>query len=136
MNNEGFFDMKNVRKCRWTTWSASVLSKVENASRCEALILKRQAEVDDDQDEVNLIAENIKRNLRRHGQKPDKCHLLISTRLIKEWISEIEPVSLNKVTPLLKTLGIPELRKPVRTSKESCWVWKGLKSTQKKPDRL
>lgn len=128
--------MKNVRKCRWTTWSAFVLSKVENASRCEALILRRQVEVDDDQDEANLFAENIRRNIRRRGKKPDICHLKIPTRLIREWLAEIEPVSLNKVTPLLKKLGIPELRRPARTSKESYWIWKGLKSTQNKPDSL
>ena len=123
--------MSELKKyARWAEWEAAILLKVKDPQKCQEEILRRQQEVDDDQDESHLIATHIRSKLARHGQNPESCCLFISATLLAEWISEVngEKKHATKITPYLRMLSIPELSRATRSAKAAGWIWRGAKA--------
>src|SRR5258708_7488341 len=99
---------------RWSEWEASVLSRVKDPLKCQKVILVRQRNVDDDQDESDLVAARFREKLSWEKQNPDTCCVFIRTSTLAEWLGALNGGQMHqtRVTPYLKTLGIPELERP------------------------
>ncbi len=113
---------------RWPEWEFAVLAKVGSPQSCQKLIARRQNEVDDDQDESHLVACFIREKLREAGRNPETCYVFVRSRLLATWFAEAtgEKLPVNKVTPYLKAVGIPELQSK-RLTDAVGWVWRGSK---------
>lgn len=120
---------------RWAQWEAGVLSRVADPQKCQQVIRQRQLAVDDDQDEANLISECIRKEIRRCGHNPNTCVVFVPTTKLAELIAELtgERRAVTRLTPYLKTLSIPELRRARRTRNCAGWIWCGVNAipTQK-----
>jgi len=115
---------------RWAEWEAAVLSKVRNPLKCQQTVMKRQQAIDDDQDEADLVKQHIAGKLQSERLDPNRCHVFLPSIVLASWITEVVGKTMppTKVTPYLKTLGIPELLRPGRTAKKAGWIWKGQKA--------
>jgi len=127
--------MKKLKKYgRWAEWEQCILGRVADSEKVQALILKRQIEVDDDQDEVDIVMECIRSKIKSHTS-PDNIDIscyIIPTITIAEWVKDVRPDKgiPTKVTPYLRTLGIPELVKASRNATHSAWIWRGGKASK------
>jgi hypothetical protein len=115
---------------RWALFEAAVLMKVEYPEQCRKVILKRQSQIDDDANEADLVAAHIRTQLREKRLQPDSCCVFLTTAEITKWLQEAlgnKYFPINKATPYLRALCIPELR---YSKKEGVpgWVWRGLKT--------
>ncbi len=125
--------MGQIQKyARWADWEAAVLSKAKDPEKCQQIILARQREVDDNQDESDLIASILRQKLTQNRHSPDTCCVIMSVNKLAKWLSEEtgEKRHLTKVTPYLKTLAIPELSRAPRQAKGAGWIWRGLKAAK------
>jgi hypothetical protein len=113
---------------RWALFEDDVLSKVKNPEDCKRIIAQRQAQVDDDSHEADLVASFIRKKLQDNRQDADTCCLFFTTAEIAAWVNEAldsrKPLANNKVTPYLRPLGIRELRTSKRDGVPG-WVWRG-----------
>jgi hypothetical protein len=111
---------------RWGEWEKDVLTCVHDPKACQALILERQGEIDDDQDDLHLVRDAVVETLKQAGVDPDQERILIPSKqlanLVNEALQETRPV--NKVSAFVKTLGIVELRKCNRSDSRG-WIWSG-----------
>jgi hypothetical protein len=64
---------------RWALFEAAVLAKVKNPEVCKKVIAQRQAQVDDDANEADLVAAHLRKRLRDKGQNPDTCCIFFTT---------------------------------------------------------
>jgi hypothetical protein len=68
------------RYSRWSIWEQAVLSRVPDPSECQKVIEERQAEIDDDQTEADMVRAGIREELIRRGHSPDTEVLWISSK--------------------------------------------------------
>jgi hypothetical protein len=111
---------------RWGLWEQSILAHAADPEACQAHIETRQAAVDDDQDEQDLMREVIAEAMQERGLSAASSVVLIPSRVAAELVEratgERRPV--NKASAYLKTLGITELRKSDRAEARG-WIWRG-----------
>lgn len=114
---------------RWAAFEAAVLSKVSNPQKCLETILRRQQEVDDETTESDLVAEHFREVLRDQKCDPDTCCVYWTTAEMANMLNAAIGVKtpINKVTPFLRILAIPELKYSKKDGKPG-WVWRGAKA--------
>lgn len=122
---------------RWGHWEQAVLARLHDPQRLQEVIRERQATIDDDEEDKDIILEAIHQRLRAHGLIPDQSCVLITSKdmaqIINEALNEQFPV--NRASSFVKTLGIPELRKSDRGCARG-WIWCGREATLGTPQRL
>ncbi len=118
---------------RWSSFEKAVLSKVANPEACKKLIAERQAEVDDDSNETDLVVDFFRQKLRDENQNPDTCCLFFTTAEITDWLQKAtgNNLPINKATPYLRALSIAELSYSKKTGRPG-WVWRGSHAKPKK----
>ena len=114
------------RPSRWAAWEAEVLAKVEDPQACQAAILQRQALVDDDASEAEIVAEHFLTQLTRRGIDPATGYVLVARPLAREWLEAAlgEPMKTSKARAVLNGLGIPQLYESVKDGTRG-WCWRG-----------
>jgi hypothetical protein len=117
---------------RWAAFEAAVLSKVKDPKKCMKVIAQRQARVDDDSNEADLVAAHIRKKLKDNSEDPDTCCIFFMTPEITRWLQEATGTKLpiNKATPYLRALAIPELRYTKKNGVPG-WVWRGPRAKAK-----
>jgi len=114
---------------RWGEWEQEVLARLPDAERLQALITARQAEVDDDQQESDIIRQaiEVELELRGHG-KPDDIGVKIPVGAMAKIVNEAlnERLGTAAVTTKLRAMGgsIKELKHTTNGSKR-VWTWRG-----------
>jgi hypothetical protein len=100
-------------RTRWATWEADVLSRVETPNLCQNTILERQATVDDDNEERDLVGEYFREQLSKREHNPESQAIFIRVRDAARWLNEAtnQKLPTNKASTQLSGLGIAELRK-------------------------
>ncbi len=73
---------------RWGNWETNVLCRLSNAERCQEVIRARQAALDAEQDESNLILEHFEKQLLKNNMRTDYDRILISSATAAEWLCE------------------------------------------------
>jgi len=73
---------------RWGNWETAVLCRLDNAERCQEVIRARQAALDAEQDESNLILEHFEKQLLKNNMRTDYDKILISSATAAEWLCE------------------------------------------------
>lgn len=122
---------------RWAAWEAGVLSRVGLVNLCQEIIVARQAAVDDDTEERDVIADFIRDELMRNGWSPETEAVFMPSLLIAKWIGEAtnqKALPTNRASSHLATLGIPELQKSRRG--KPGWVWRGKECPPGTPARI
>lgn len=116
---------------RWGTWEADVLSRVAEPSECQTVISERQAEVDDDSSEAELVRQAFRASLEARNHDPDREVIWIDSRTAATWCNEAlgERRPTQRATAYLETLTIPELRYSRRKTGRG-FTWTGLESPQ------
>jgi hypothetical protein len=114
---------------QWADWEAQVLARVKEAQECRAVILERQAAVDDDASDAQLVAEQFRAMLNRWKHDPDCCYVLIPRKLACKWLEAAmgDSFTASKARAILNNLGIPELRESASAGKRG-WCWTGAKA--------
>jgi hypothetical protein len=122
-----------VNFSRWGPWEQEVLACVPNPAACQKVIAMRQAEVDGDQEEADLIREAFADAIRRYLFDPDTAVLFIpSTDAADIYnLATRSSFSPQQVTRHLQMLAIPELRKYKLDGKRRGFRWVGLKADLK-----
>ena len=122
---------------RWAAWEQGVLAKVDPELACLKVIERRRGEVDDDANEAEVVREMFQKQLRCYGRNPDKCCVFLKLGLLAEWLEKAtgDRRSRLKITPYLKTLGIPELTEK-RRSESRGWVWRGKQAEREQESEV
>lgn len=117
---------KLARHSRWGAWEDVVLARLPDPAAVQSLIEDRQAAIDDDQSEAELVRDAFEEELHSRGQYPDLAVVRMPSRfvamIVNKALNEQKPV--NKVSSHLKMLAIAELRKSDRKDFRG-WVWYG-----------
>ncbi len=105
------------RYSRWSTWEQAVLARVADPSECQRVIAERQAGIDDDQTEADVVRDGFREELKRRGHSPDTDVVFIPSKEAAIIINRIEneerrpfPRAMNH----LYMLAISEIRKSNR----------------------
>jgi hypothetical protein len=117
---------------RWGTWEQSVLACVDEPEACQALIAERQAAIDGDQEDADLVREAFVAALKKTGHDPDNEVVFIRSKETAKIVNEAEEThrSPQRVTTYLLSLGIKELSKSDRSDFGGRgWKWTGPAST-------
>jgi hypothetical protein len=119
---------------RWSIFERDVLGKVKDPDEVLATIIQRQAEVDDEASETDLVADHFRTELRQAGKDPEKCCVFWPTAQVAVWVTNAigQKIAINKVTPYLKALQIAELSY-LRLNGGPGWVWRGVKADRNEP---
>jgi hypothetical protein len=114
---------------RWAKFEEAVLAKVEDPEKCKKVIALRQAQIDDDANEADLVAAYLRAQLREQKEDPETCCVFMTTPEITKWLQDAigSKLPINKATPYLRTLAIPELRYSKKDGVPG-WVWRGRKA--------
>jgi hypothetical protein len=118
-------------RTRWGAWEAEVLACVADPAACQAAILERQAEADDDRQEAALVREELVRWLAKARLDPEKDVVFIPSRLAAEAVNEAlgERRPTNRAMTFFNNLGIAEVS-PSRRGQERGCVWTGSQAAQ------
>ncbi len=115
---------------RWAAWEDEVLACVGDPAACQALIVERQAAVDGEQEESDMVREAFVEALDAHGHDPDGAVVFIpaaeAAKIVNEATNEPHRPT-QRATAHLQTLAIKELRKTNRTGARG-WRWTGKDS--------
>jgi hypothetical protein len=113
-------------RTRWARWEQDVLSRVEDLGGCQELILARQAAIDDDENEKDLVAGHFREQLVALHWNPDTDHVFIPTGIAAQWVEAAtgEKRPTNRASSYLRALGVPELRKSGDGGRRG-WRWRG-----------
>jgi hypothetical protein len=122
---------------RWASWERDVLSKLEAPEACQAEIILRQGNADDDNTDRDHIRDYFAKRITDHGSDPDRSCIFIPSLTAAEWLSEAtrKHFETNKSTSHIKGLGIEELNS-TRESKRRGFIWLGRESTSCEPEDL
>jgi hypothetical protein len=92
----------------------------------QEVIAQRQLDVDDDANIADLVAAYFRNQLKREGQHPETCNVFVPTTTVAEWLVAATgaKIRINRATPYLKMLSIPELRYTKQNGTPG-WVWRG-----------
>jgi hypothetical protein len=115
-----------ARFSRWGAWEQEVLAHVTDPAACQKVLEQRQAALDADQEEADLVREGFMRAIRQTGQDPARSLVWITTQQAVRVIAQATEVQwpITHVSAHLASLGIPELRKSDR-AKAKGWTWRG-----------
>jgi len=114
------------RPSRWAAWEAEVLAKVEAPQACQAAILQRQALVDDDASEAEMVVDQFRAELTRRGLDPATSYVLVPRPLARTWLEVAlgEPLKMSKARAVLNGMGIPQLHESASDGTRG-WCWTG-----------
>lgn len=114
------------RPSRWAAWEAEVLAKVEDPQACQAAILQRQAMVDDDASEAEMVADQFRAELTRRGLDPATGYVFVPRPLARAWLEAAlgEPLKMSKARAVLNGMGIPQLHESASGGTRG-WCWRG-----------
>lgn len=114
---------------RWGSWEEDVLTRVEDPQKCQKLILERQGEVDEDDEEADSMREYIARQLSAGGFDPQTAVVFIPSDVAAEWVIDAtrEGRSKGKASSYLRQLNVPCLEY-VRQAKRRGYRWVGPKA--------
>jgi hypothetical protein len=119
------------RFSRWSTWEQAVLARVAEPSECQAVIVERQAEIDDDLTGAEMVRNGFREELVRAGFNPDADVVWIKSRVAAQIVNEIENEAhrpFPKAMAHLYTLSIPEIRKSNRGDQGRGCIWTGAEA--------
>lgn len=113
-------------RTRWATWERDVLGKLQWADCLQKLIVERQGEVDNDDDERTTVVDAIREKLEGTGRDPDRSYVLIPNSTFYAWIEEATRTkrSTTQIVGFVGGLEIPNLRKNKGGAVRG-WYWKG-----------
>jgi hypothetical protein len=116
---------------RWGPWEQQVLARTDDPQACQDVIRERQAETDDDREEMESVREAFRRQLTDvERTDPDEDHVLIpsvvAAGIVNEATGEHRPV--NKAMTFLFTLGVPEIRRYRSGKRGRGCVWRGCRA--------
>jgi hypothetical protein len=116
-----------TRFTRWGPWERDVLACVGDPEGCQKLIAERQASIDGDQEESDLVREAFVLALRAAGHDPDTATVFIPSARAAEIVNEAtgEQRPTQRASAYLLTLTIPELWKSNATDGGRGWRWTG-----------
>jgi hypothetical protein len=119
---------------RWAPFEKAVLAKLTNYAECLTVIAQRQAQVDDDSNEADLVKAHLQKRLRDHELDPETCCVFFTTAELAAWVQEAigSKLAINKTTPYLRTLGVAEMRYSKKSGVPG-WVWRGLQARPGEP---
>jgi hypothetical protein len=126
---------------RWGAWEAAILARLPEPAECQTVIAERQAAVDDDAAEMDIVREGFIEELRTNGRTedympcfPESGAYWIATKDVGRIVNLAigEKRFGNKATAYLKTLGVPELRES-RRGRGRGWVWRGKEAARESP---
>jgi len=123
---------------RWSAWEKEVLFQTDAGPACQKLIVERQAQVDDDDDESILITAHFATKLKEnYDLVASTDHIFIPSQAVRDWVNEAtgERFKTSGATAHLKSLSIKHLEYE-RTNHSRGWVWKGTNCTSEKPTPL
>jgi hypothetical protein len=111
---------------RWSSWEAEVLARMPEAATCQRVIAERQAEIDADEEELSLVREAFKRELRESGHSTESEIVFIPNPRVAEIIERAtgEKRAPNRASAYLAAVGVPELRRSKRGPVKA-WKWVG-----------
>jgi hypothetical protein len=119
-----------ARHSRWAAWEEEVLARVPDPAACQKLIADRQAEVDGDQEDSDLVRGAFAAYLRSRGHDPDRAVVFIpsseAARVVNDATGEERPK--QRATAYLQTLAVKELRKSNAPDGSRGWRWTGAKA--------
>jgi hypothetical protein len=114
---------------RWASWENAVLSRVAEPGGAQKVIEERQAAVDDDQAEADLVRDAFRVALKQRSHNPDADAVLIPAAIAATIVTEAtgDKRGGSWAGRYLGTLSIPELRKSDRGTARG-WAWRGKDS--------
>ncbi|QDU25597.1 hypothetical protein ETAA8_06670 [Anatilimnocola aggregata] len=122
------------RFTRWADWEASVLARVPNPVVAQAAIADRQATVDAEQEEHQLLEEFISDELRRLGYDTEHERIFIPTKIIVQWANRAahensSPTAVSrKLRQLVKEEKFLSLKENTDKRNGRGFIWAGLGS--------
>lgn len=129
-------------RLKWGPWEQAVLAPMDDPAGCQALILERQGEMDDDEHDRDLVLDYFRDQLVTRlrlgpGQTVDTVRAFIPSKLAGEWLSELmhHTYATNRATPYLRTLCLRELQYKPSSSKPG-FIWRGADWKGREEDRL
>jgi uncharacterized protein (DUF3820 family) len=115
-----------ARHSRWGAWEELVLARLPEPADAQKVIEERQAAVDEDQEEADLVREAFAQELRDRGHDPDEENVFIpsgtAADILNAATNERRPTI--RASAHLKTLGVRELRKSAKDGVKG-WQWCG-----------
>ena len=118
---------------RWAAWEREVLARCTNRlGAVQSLVRERQADLDVDDDEVDLIREAFREEVAKRDKQPDTSSMVFSSSEVAELLQRVlgVPYSTIKASRHLGRLGIPELTKYDRKDRRG-WLWTDLDASQR-----
>lgn len=123
------------RFSRWSLWEQAVLSRIGDPTECQRVIEERQAVIDDDKTEADMVREGLRNELSRRGHDPDTEVIWIPSTEAAQIVNRIENEehrSYNRAMTHLYMLNIQELRRSNRGQRRGC-VWSGRAAPSNTP---
>jgi hypothetical protein len=126
--------VKLQKYSRWSVWEDGVLSRCGKPDECLNLILERQAEIDADQEEADIVRGAIVAQLKKHGHEPAEVVAWFPSEVMAEVVNKVtgESRAPNRVTQYLNTLRIAELSKKEYREARG-WLWRGAQAKEGEP---
>ena len=118
---------------RWGTWEAEVLARLPEAEACQKVIKERQAGLDDDDHERDIVRDTFRARIKAMNREPDEVVLFISSGIVAKWLEEAtgEKRPTNRASNYLGGLGIQELRKSASKEGRRGWRWTGTEANSR-----
>jgi hypothetical protein len=116
---------------RWASWEEEVLAACPDPAACQRLVAIRQAAVDCDQEDADLIHDAIASMLRDRGHDPDQDVIFLTSKELTPVVNEAleERRTVSQTSKYLGTLAIAELRRSSKHGRKARgWRWAGTKS--------
>jgi hypothetical protein len=124
-------------RTRWASWERDILSKLDQAERCQAEIIERQGKADDDNTDRDHVRDYFASMLKARDKDPETSCVFIPSMTAAEWLSDAtrKHFETNKSSAHINGLGISELIQS-RESKRRGFIWLGKDSVSCVPDDL
>jgi hypothetical protein len=118
-----------ARYSRWSAWEQAVLARVADPAAAQKAIEERQAALDDDQAEADVVRLAFVQELRRRRHVPEREAVWIPTAVAAAIVNQAtgEKYPVNRAAVYLRTLSIQELRKCDYKGLRG-WAWRGQSS--------
>jgi hypothetical protein len=115
---------------RWSAWEQAVLAHVADPVAAQQQIEERQASMDDDQAEADLVRQAFVAELNRRGHLSEEEAVWIPSTTAAEIVNAAtgERYPTRRASSFLATLPIPELRKCDYKGQRG-WAWRGARAT-------
>jgi hypothetical protein len=114
---------------RWGAWEEEVLSRVEAPEEAQKVIHERQADLDADEEEADLVRAAFVTRLAARLHNPERDVVKIPACTAAAWLCQAlgEKMATNRASQRLRNLEIAELRKSDRGQGRG-WVWHGAQA--------